>query len=79
MSNQPQKSEINCPMNVVFYAQVVFKKLIFQARGSHQVFMGNLSLSFRRWDFSSILCFAVSPDRKYRSEPSFYFHGLCFK
>ncbi len=32
MSNQQQKSEINCPMNVVSYAQIVFKKRIFQAR-----------------------------------------------
>ncbi len=27
-----KKSEINYPMNVVSYAQIVFKKLIFQAR-----------------------------------------------
>ncbi len=26
------KSEMNCPMNVVSYAQIAFKKLIFQAR-----------------------------------------------
>ncbi len=32
MSNQHQKSEINCPMNDVSYAQIAFKKLIFQAR-----------------------------------------------
>ncbi len=32
LSNQQQKSEINCPMNVVSYAQIVFKKRIFQAR-----------------------------------------------
>ncbi len=32
MSNQQQKSEINCPMNVVSYAQIAFKKRIFQAR-----------------------------------------------
>ncbi len=32
MSNQKQKSEINCPMNYVPYAQIAFKKLIFQAR-----------------------------------------------
>ncbi len=32
MSNQQQKSEINYPMNVVSYAQIAFKKLIFQAR-----------------------------------------------
>ncbi len=32
MSNQQQNSEINCPMNVVSYAQIAFKKLIFQAR-----------------------------------------------
>ncbi len=31
MSNQQQKSENNCPTNVVSYAQIVFKKLIFQA------------------------------------------------
>ncbi len=31
MSNQQQKSEINCSMNVVYYAQIAFKKLIFQA------------------------------------------------
>ncbi len=37
MSNQQQKSEINCPMNVVFYAQIVFKKRIFQARPAHGV------------------------------------------
>ncbi len=29
MSNQQHKSEINCPMNVVSYAQIAFKKLIF--------------------------------------------------
>ncbi len=27
-----KKSEINCPMNVVSYAQIAFKKRIFQAR-----------------------------------------------
>ncbi len=32
MSNQQQKSKINCPMNVVSCAQIVFKKLLFQAR-----------------------------------------------
>ncbi len=32
MWNRQQKSEINCPMNVVSYAQIAFKKLIFQAR-----------------------------------------------
>ncbi len=32
MSNQQQKSEINYLMNVVSYAQIAFKKLIFQAR-----------------------------------------------
>ncbi len=31
-SNQQHKSEINRPMNVVSYAQIAFKKLIFQAR-----------------------------------------------
>ncbi len=31
MSNQQQKSGINCPMNVIYYAQIAFKKLIFQA------------------------------------------------
>ncbi len=29
MSNQQQKSEISCPMNVVSYAQIAFKKLFF--------------------------------------------------
>ncbi len=29
MSNQQQKSEINCPMNVVSNAQIAFKKHIF--------------------------------------------------
>ncbi len=85
MSNQQQKSEMNCPMNVVSYTQIVFKKLIFQARlrmfigCSSQVSMENLSLSFRRWDYSSILRVAVSPIHKYRSEPSLYFYSLCFK
>ncbi len=32
MSNQQQKSEINGLMNIVSYAQIAFKKLIFQAR-----------------------------------------------
>jgi len=32
MSNQQHKSEINCPMNVVSYAQIAFRKHIFQAR-----------------------------------------------
>ncbi len=32
MSNQQLKSEINCPKNVVSYAQIAFKKRIFQAR-----------------------------------------------
>ncbi len=32
MSNQQQKSETNCPMNVIFYAQIAFKKRIFPAR-----------------------------------------------
>ncbi len=31
LSNRQQKSEINCPMNLVSYAQIAFKKLIFQA------------------------------------------------
>ncbi len=31
VSNQ-QQSEINCPTNAVSYAQIVFKKCIFQAR-----------------------------------------------
>ncbi len=31
MSNQQQKSEMYCPMNVVSYAQIAFKKCIFQA------------------------------------------------
>ncbi len=30
MSNQQQKSEINCPMNVVSYAEIEFKKLFFR-------------------------------------------------
>ncbi len=46
---------------------------------SSQVSMGCLALSFRRWDYSSILCFAVCPFHKYRSEPSLYFYSLCFK
>ncbi len=32
ISNQQQKSEMNCPVNVVSYAQIAFKRLIFQAR-----------------------------------------------
>ncbi len=83
--NQQQNSEINYPMNVVSYAQIAYKKHIFQARSaiyhnmliqcmwicwSCQVSMGNLALSFRSWDYSSILCVAVSPIHKYRSEPS---------
>ncbi len=44
-----------------------------------QVSMGNLALSFRRWDYFSILRAAVSPIHKYRSEPSLYFYSLCFK
>ncbi len=32
---QQQQSEINCPMNVVSYAQIVFKKRIFQARAAN--------------------------------------------
>ncbi len=84
MSNLQQKSEINCPTNVVSYAQIAFKKRIFQARpanahASHnvliqrlcigwsgQVSMGNLALSYRRWDYSSIMHVAVSPIHKYR-------------
>ncbi len=46
---------------------------------SSQVSMGNLTLSFRRWDYSSILRVAVSSIHKYRSEPSLYFYSLCFK
>ncbi len=30
-----KKNEINCPMNVVSYAQIVFKKRIFQARAAN--------------------------------------------
>ncbi len=41
--------------------------------------MGNLALSFRRWDYSSILRVAVYPIHKYRSEPSLYFYSVCFK
>ncbi len=37
---------------------------------SSQVSMGNMVLSFRRWDYSSILCVAASPIHKYISEPS---------
>ncbi len=37
---------------------------------SSQVSMGNMVLSFRRWDYSSILCVAASPNYKYWSEPS---------
>ncbi len=33
-----------------------------------------LALSFRRWDYSSILRVAVSPIHKYRSEQSLYFY-----
>ncbi len=36
-------------------------------------------LSFRGWDYSSILRFAVSPIHQYRSEPFLYFYSLCFK
>ncbi len=32
MSYQQQQSEINCPINVVSFAQIAFKNLIFQAR-----------------------------------------------
>ncbi len=31
MSNHHEKSQINYPMNVVSYAQIAFKKLIFQS------------------------------------------------
>ncbi len=34
---------------------------------SSQVSMGNLPLSFRKWDYSSILHAAVSPIHKYRN------------
>ncbi len=37
---------------------------------SSQVSLGNLSISFR-WDYSSILCFAVSLIHKYKREQSF--------
>ncbi len=46
---------------------------------SSQVSMGNLALSFRRWEYSSILHAAVSPIHKYRSEPSLYCYSHCFK
>ncbi len=46
---------------------------------SSQVSMGNLALSFRRWDYSSILHDPVFPIHKYRSEPYLYFYSLCFK
>ncbi len=79
MSNQQQKAEINCPINVVSYAksclQSVFFRLVQPMRTrshnvlilhmcigwSSQISMGNLALSFRRWDYSSILRIAVSP------------------
>ncbi len=35
---------------------------------SSQVSMGSLALSFRRWDYSSILRVEVSPIHNYRSE-----------
>ncbi len=35
---------------------------------SSQVYMGNLALLFRKWDYSSILHTAVSPIHTYRSE-----------
>ncbi len=44
-----------------------------------QVSMGNMALSFRRWDYFSILRIAVSPILKYRSELSLYFYSLCFR
>ncbi len=97
MSNQQQQSEINCPMNVVSYTKIAFKRLIFfrvdekfqpMHKRSHnvlimrmcigwfsQVSMGNLALSFRRWDYFSILRVAVSSVHKYRREPSLYFYG----
>ncbi len=34
MSKQQQKSEINCPMNVVSYGKIASKRLIFQARSA---------------------------------------------
>ncbi len=43
---------------------------------SSQVSMGNLTLSFKRWDYSTILRVAVSPNHKYRIEPSLYFYSL---
>ncbi len=46
---------------------------------SSQVSMGNLALSFRRWDYSSILRIAVYPIHRYRSEPYLYFYGLSYK
>ncbi len=45
---------------------------------SSQVSKGNLALSFRRWDYSSILRVAVPPIHKYRSEPSLYFFVIVF-
>ncbi len=44
-----------------------------------QVSMGNMALSFRRWNCSSILRITVSPLHKYRSKPSLYFYRFCFK
>ncbi len=34
-------------------------------------------LSFRRRDYPAILCVAVSPIHKYRTEPSLYLYSLC--
>ncbi len=95
MSNQQHKSEMNCPVNLASCAQIAFKKHIFRldqpmhtwrhvlvtsdVGWSSQVSRGNVALSFRRWDYSSLLRVAVSPVHKYRSEPSFYFYSLCFK
>ncbi len=46
---------------------------------SSQVSMGNLTLSFRRWDYSTILCITVSPIHKYMSEPSLDFITSLFE
>ncbi len=45
MSNQQQQSEIIYPMNVVSYAQIAFKKLIFQARPARGVLYCECSLT----------------------------------
>jgi len=51
MSNQQQLSEINCPMNVVSFAQIAFKKRIFQARpaNAHYVFILHMCIGLVRF------------------------------